>query len=101
MIICFFLPGFGQDEDDLSSHIEDYKTLKSFKLDKVVRGKKHLPSVICDRILLQHEIHLWVRSMLSVRSLPPQALRDIMDLSISMYHDVRSGAQVRDVTIVI
>jgi len=45
-------------------HLEDHKRDKQHREDRLHRGKKHLHSVILERISIQWETQLWLRYLL-------------------------------------
>ena len=59
----------------------------------MIRSKMHLPCVHRERITIQLEMQLWVKTMLVPENLPDLVLGDVFDLSVSLYHNVRSYAQ--------
>jgi len=84
---------YGMDEDEIGDHIEDHKREKLHREDKLVRGKKHLPSVHLERITLQWETHIWLKNLLVLESLPRNMLERIFALCIHRYSEVRVVAQ--------
>jgi proteasome activator subunit 4 len=84
---------YGMDEDEIGDHIEDHKREKLHREDKLVKGKKHLPSVHLERITLQWETHLWLKNLLVLESLPKSLLDHIFSLCIHTYSEVRVVAQ--------
>lgn len=87
------LLSFGLDEDDLNDHMEEHRTIKSHRLNRMVRSKRHLESVLVDRVMVQHETHLWLKNFLVLETLPEQTIFDIFTLSTSHYSEVRTFAQ--------
>ena len=47
------LRSFGLDEDDLYDFMEEHKTIKRHREDKMRKGKKHYESVLVERIVIQ------------------------------------------------
>lgn len=84
---------FGLDEDEIYEHMEEHRTLKNHRDNPLVKSKKHLESILIERILIQHESHLWLKSMVVEENLPKVVLLDLLELSISLYSDVRSYSQ--------
>jgi len=84
---------YGMDEDEIGDHIEDHKREKLHREDKLVRGKKHLPSVHLERITLQWETQVWLKNLLVMESLPSTMLEHIFGLCIHLYSEVRVVAQ--------
>lgn len=86
---------FGSDEEDIYDHVDEYKTIKRHRLNRLIRSKKHLESVLIERITIQYEMHLWLTNTLVMESTLPKsiALQDIFQLSISHYSEVRAYAQ--------
>jgi len=84
---------YGMDEDEIGDHIEDHKREKLHREDKLVKGKKHLPSVHLERITLQWETQLWLKNLLVLESLPRSLLDHIFALCIHTYSEVRVVAQ--------
>ena len=84
---------FGLDEDELSDHMEDFKTIKLHRMDKLVKSKRHLSCIHRERTEIQYELHLWVKTMVGEDVLPEDALDDIFELATSHYQDVRSYSQ--------
>lgn len=84
---------YGMDEDEIGDHIEDHKREKQHREDKLVKGKKHLPSVHLERITLQWETHVWLKNLLVLESLPRSLLDHIFALCIHRYSEVRVVAQ--------
>lgn len=69
---------FGQDEDDMGQHLEDHKNEKLHRLNKLVRGKRHLAGVHLDRVALQWETHVWLRNLLVMETLPVEVVDHLM-----------------------
>jgi len=84
---------YGMDEDEMGDHIEDHKREKLHREDKLVKGKKHLPSVHLERITLQWENHLWLKNLLVAETLPDSLLNNLFSLCIHRYSEVRVVAQ--------
>ena len=84
---------FGLDEDELNDHMEEHRTIKLHRVNKLVQNKKHLWNIHIDRICIQHETHIWLKNFLVSETLPDQVIRDIFQLCISNYSEVRSYAQ--------
>lgn len=84
---------FGLDEEELNDHIEEHRTMKVHRLNKMVGCKQHLLSIQVDRVSLQHETHVWLKNFLTMETLPEQVVSDIFNLSVSRYSDVRALAQ--------
>jgi proteasome activator subunit 4 len=63
------------------------------RLNKLMSNKKHLASVHIDRIAIQHETHFYLKNYLAKETLPEQVIRDVFQLSVSHYSEVRTTAQ--------
>ena len=61
----------------------------------MVREKRHIDIIQYDRVLIQHECHMWLKNFITIKMLPKQLLLDVFDLSVSHYSDVRVVAQAR------
>ena len=59
----------------------------------MVKNKRHLEVIHQDRVLLQHEYHLWLKNYISIEMIPEQMLLNIVELSVSHYSAVRIMAQ--------
>ena len=59
----------------------------------MVREKRHIDIIQYDRVLIQHECHMWLKNFITMKMLPKQLLLDVFDLSVSHYSDVRIVAQ--------
>ena len=84
---------FGLDEDELNDHMEEHRTIKMHRLNKLISNKKHLLNIHVDRICIQHETHVWLKNFLVQETLPMQVIKDVFELSVSHYSEVRSYAQ--------
>jgi len=88
MLFCY-----GMDEEEIGDHLEDQKRDKNHREDRLVREKKHLPSVILERICIQWETHLWLKNLLVIESFSPRMLNDLFSLCVHQYSEVRVLAQ--------
>ena len=93
VIMDVLLMSFGLDEDDLYDHVDEYRVIKQHRLNRLVQGKCHFPSVLVERIQIQHETYVWMKYALTEESLPVDLLTDLVELGISHYSDVRIYAQ--------
>lgn len=59
----------------------------------MIKSKIHLPCIHRERIMIQIEMHIWLKTMLVPENLPDSVLDDIFDLCVSQYHDVRNYGQ--------
>lgn len=59
----------------------------------MIRSKLHLESVLIDRIVIQHEIHLWLKNYIVNETVPKGLVHDLFELSTSLYSEVRSYSQ--------
>ena len=84
---------FGLDEDELNDHMDEHRSVKLHRVNKMIQNKKHLWNIHMDRICIQHETHIWLKNFLVNETLPVQVLRDVYQLSVSHYSEVRSAAQ--------
>ncbi len=80
---------FGLDESELNDHIDEHRTIKAHRLNKLVSNKEHLETIHIDRIAIQHETHLWLKNFLVEETLPTNMLDNVFELSVSQYSDVR------------
>ena len=63
---------FGLDEDELNDHMEEHRTIKMHRLNRLVGSKKHLLNIHVDRVCIQHETHVWLKNFLVKETLPEQ-----------------------------
>ena len=84
---------FGLDEDELNDHMDEHRSVKIHRMNKLVGNKQHLWSIHIDRICIQHETHIWLKNFLVSETLPVQIIKDVYQLSTSQYSEVRSSAQ--------
>ena len=93
VLMDVLLMSFGLDEDDLYDHVDEYRVIKNHRLNRLVQGKRHFPSVLVERIQIQQETYVWMKYALTEESLPVDLLTDLVELGISHYSDVRIYAQ--------
>ena len=67
--------------------------MKLSRENKLIRSKRHIDIIQYDRVLIQHECHMWLKNFITINMLPKQLLLDVFDLSVSHYSDVRIFAQ--------
>ena len=84
---------FGLDEDELNDHMDEHRSVKLHRMNKLVGNKKHLWNIHIDRICVQHETQIWLKNFLVHETLPEQLQRDIYQLCVSQYSEVRHAAQ--------
>merc|ERR1719192_424448 len=77
----------------MGQHLEDHKNEKLHRLNKLVRGKRHLAGVHLDRVALQWETHVWLRNLLVMETLPVEVVDHLMTMSTHRYSEVRIAAQ--------
>jgi len=73
---------YGMDEDDIGDHLEDQRRDKNHREDKLIKSKKHLPSVILERICIQWETHVWLKNLLVMESLSDRMFEDLFSLCV-------------------
>eukprot|EP00096_Caligus_rogercresseyi_P015882 TRINITY_DN8371_c0_g1_i1.p1 TRINITY_DN8371_c0_g1~~TRINITY_DN8371_c0_g1_i1.p1 ORF type:complete len:1198 (+),score=314.38 TRINITY_DN8371_c0_g1_i1:1590-5183(+) len=84
---------FGLNEDDLDDQFEERRTLKEHKKNHLIRSKKHLESVLLDRIAIQYRSFIWLKNIIDTARTPPPILNDLFELATYRYSEVRSFAQ--------
>uniref|UniRef100_A0A0K2T807 Proteasome activator complex subunit 4 n=1 Tax=Lepeophtheirus salmonis TaxID=72036 RepID=A0A0K2T807_LEPSM len=84
---------FGLNEDDLDDQFEEHRTLKEHKKNHLVRSKKHLESVLLDRIVIQFRTFIWLKNIIDTQRTPPQIINDLFELATYRYSEVRIFAQ--------
>ena len=84
---------FGLDEDDLNDHMDEHRTIKFHRENRLIRNKKHLESVLIDRILIQYESFIWLKNLLLTDQLSVEIIDNIFTLATYRYSEVRSFAQ--------
>ena len=84
---------FGLNQDELIDHIEEHRSVKQHRNNKLVCNKKHLRNIHIDRICVQHETQMCLKNFLVQETLPEQLQKDIYQLCVSQYSEVRIAAQ--------
>jgi hypothetical protein len=84
---------YGMDEEDIGDHLEDQKRDKNHREDRLIREKKHLPSVILERICIQWETHVWLKNLLVIESLSERMFEDLFSLCVHQYSEIRILSQ--------
>ena len=74
------ISAYGIEEEDLNDHLEDHKMMKLSRENKLVRSKRHIEIIQYDRVLIQHECHMWLKNFITMAMLPKQLLLDVFDL---------------------
>ncbi|QQP39732.1 Uncharacterized protein FKW44_013543, partial [Caligus rogercresseyi] len=72
---------FGLNEDDLDDQFEERRTLKEHKKNHLIRSKKHLESVLLDRIAIQYRSFIWLKNIIDTARTPPPILNDLFELA--------------------
>nr|CAD7425108.1 unnamed protein product [Timema monikensis] len=73
---------------------KNFRTVKKVLENKVIGGKKHLRSLLVDRVVLQHEA-LYERSTVCLTETHRQIMLNLLTLSTSHYSEVRVRAQAK------
>ena len=84
---------FGLNQDELIDHIEEHQSVKLHRNNKLVCSKKHLRNIHIDRICVQHETQMCLKNFLVQETLLEQLQKDIYQLCVSQYSEVRIAAQ--------
>ncbi|CAL1268746.1 unnamed protein product [Larinioides sclopetarius] len=84
---------WGIEKEEFDARWKSFAMIKNIMENKLYGQKKHIRSLLIDRILLQHELRISERYILYFTNMHQLLMKDLLNLSTSHYSEVRKRAQ--------
>ncbi|GFW26343.1 proteasome activator complex subunit 4 [Trichonephila clavipes] len=84
---------WGIEKEEFDARWKSFSMTKSIMENKLCGQKRHIRSLLIDRVLLQHELRISERYKLYFTNMHQLLMKDLMNLSTSHYSEVRKRAQ--------